>query len=92
MRDFRINLPSKVIYLLVIFSLLALVRLNSYKTFDLYYHPRHDIPVPEVIHYDNRFLPKDGDQCWAVFECSPNLMLYEVQQQKYFKVVSFKEG
>jgi hypothetical protein len=92
MRDFRINLPSKVIYLLVIFSLLALVRLNSYKTFDLYYHPRHDIPIPEVIHYDNRFLPKDGDQCWAVFECSPNRMLYEVQQQKYFKVVSFKDG
>lgn len=86
----RIQLHSATIYVAVIFSIVSLVRLNSYKSFDAFSHPRHDIPVPELVSYNNRFMPKEGDQCWSVSECSPNLNNYVFDNSNFFKIVEIK--
>ena len=86
----RIPLHSRTIYIAVIFSLVSLVRLNSYKSFDAFSHPRHDIPVPELVSYNNRFIPKEGDQCWSVSECSPNLQSYKIEKFGFFQKVSLE--
>ena len=54
---------------------------------DLISSPRNTIPVPEVILYDDRFTPKEGDQCWAVSNCSPNKFEYQISQNGFFKIV-----
>tara|TARA_X000001036_G_C20687730_1_gene808291 strand:+ start:2044 stop:3669 length:1626 start_codon:yes stop_codon:yes gene_type:complete len=88
----RVILNSGLIYFFVIFSIVSLVRLNSYKSFDLFTHPSHDIPVPELIIYMDRFLPKDGDQCWSVTECSPNLQDYKINNSNFYSKVSIKDA
>ena len=86
----RIQIHSTTIYVAVIFSIVSLVRLNSYKSFDAFSHPRHDIPVPELASYNNRFIPKEGDQCWSVSECSPNLQSYKIEKFGFFQKVSLE--
>jgi hypothetical protein len=86
----RIPLHSGTIYVAVIFSIVSLIRLNSYKSFDIFSHPRHDIPVPELVSYNNRFVPKEGDQCWSVSECSPNLQSYKIEKFGFFQKVSLE--
>jgi len=88
----RVILNSGLIYFFVIFSIVSLVRLNSYKSFDLFTHPSHDIPVPELITYMDRFLPKDGDQCWSVTECSPNLQDYKINNSNFYSKVLIKDS
>ena len=92
MRLPRVILNSGLIYFFVIFSIVSLVRLNSYKSFDLFTHPSHDIPVPELITYMDRFLPKDGDQCWSVTECSPNLQDYKINNSNFYSKVLIKDS
>jgi len=86
----RIQLSSGIIYAAVIFSIISLVRLNSYKSFDPFSHPRHDIPIPELVLYNNRFVPKEGDQCWSISECSPNLQSYKIEKFGFFQKVSLE--
>ena len=86
----RTNLHSGIIYIAVIFSIVSLVRLNSYKSFDAFSHPKHNIPVPELVSYNNRFIPKEGDQCWSVSECSPNLQNYKIEKFGFFQKVSIE--
>ena len=84
----RFNFHSGIIYIAVIFSIISLVRLNSYKSFNAFSHPKHGIPVPELVSYDNRYIPKEGDQCWSVIECSPNLQSYKIEKIGFFHKVT----
>jgi len=70
---------------------LLTVRLDSYKSFDLMTHPIHPIPIPEVIEFDNRFLPEKGDQCWSIINCSPNRNKYKVVENEFFTVVTDRD-
>jgi hypothetical protein len=85
----RIQINSVIIYSTVVLSIFSLVRLNSYKSFDFFTHPNHEIPVPELVAYNDRFLPKDGDQCWSAIECSPNLQNFQIQDSGFYKKVLF---
>ena len=85
----RIQINSVIIYSTVVFSIFSLVRLNSYKSFDFFTHPNHEIPVPELVAYNDRFLPKDGDQCWSEIKCSPNLQNFQIQDSGFYKKVLF---
>lgn len=91
-RSPRVNLNSVIIYIVVIFSIASLVRLNSYKSFNLFTHPSHEIPVPALVAYNDRFLPKDGDQCWSTIECSPNLQNFQIQDLGFYKRVLFLDN
>lgn len=84
----RFNFHSGIIYIALIFSIVSLVRLNSYKSFNAFSHPTHVIPVPELVSYYNRYIPKEGDQCWSVIECSPNLQSYKIEKIGFFHKVT----
>jgi len=86
----RFNVKPKIIYILVLFSVISIVRINSYKSFDMFSHPIHPIPVPELLRFEDRFLPKEGDQCWADTRCSANYNSYKIDTSGFFKVVKIK--
>ncbi len=83
----RFEIKKFVLVSLIVFSSISLIRLSSYQNLDLISSPRNTIPVPEVILYDDRFTPKEGDQCWAVSNCSPNKFEYQISQNGFFKIV-----
>ena len=87
----RLNIQPIIVYVLVVFSVISIVRINSYKSFDLFSHPIHPIPVPELLGFDDRFVPKEGDQCWADTRCSPNYNSYEIDTSGFFTVVKIKK-
>lgn len=87
----RINVISALIYPLIVISVISLVRLDSYKSFNFFEHPKHEIPLPELKEYDSRYLPKIGDQCWTVKDCSPNRMYYDIRDLRFFSIVEFRE-
>ena len=87
----RINLNNFLIYPLVVISVISLVRLDSYKSFNFLEHPKHEIPIPGLKEYDNRYLPEIGDQCWAIKDCSPNRMYYDIRDSGFFSIVEFRE-
>ena len=68
-KESRFRISSSIIYIAVVLSC-SFVRLNSYRSFNFTSHPNHEIPVPELVTYNERYLPVDGDQCWAIMECS----------------------
>ena len=82
------NIKPKIIYFLVLFSIVSIVRINSYKSFDFFNNPIHPIPIPELLAYDDRFIPKEGDQCWAVTKCSANYNYYKIDKSNFFTVVT----
>ena len=84
----RFNMKPKIIYVLVLFSIVSIVRINSYKSFDFFNNPIHPIPIPELLAYDDRFIPKEGDQCWAVTKCSANYNYYKIDKSNFFTVVT----
>ena len=84
----RFNIKPKIIYFLVLFSIVSIVRINSYKSFDFFNNPIHPIPIPELLAYDDRFIPKEGDQCWAVTKCSANYYYYKIDKSNFFTVVT----
>jgi hypothetical protein len=84
----RFNIKPKIIYFLVLFSIVSIVRINSYKSFDFFNNPIHPIPIPELLAYDDRFIPKEGDQCWAVTKCSANYNYYKIDKSNFFTVVT----
>ena len=86
----RFEIKEFVLISLIFLSSISLIRLSSYQNFDLTTSPKNTIPVPEVIFYDNRLTPKDGDQCWAVTNCSPNKFEYQISYDGFFKIVELK--
>ena len=86
----RFEIKEFVLISLIFLSSISLIRLSSYQNFDLTTSPKNTIPVPEVIFYDNRLTPKDGDQCWAVKNCSPNKFEYQISYDGFFKIVELK--
>ena len=90
-REYRFTLNKKILYILFVSSILLTVRLDSYKSFDLMTHPNHPIPIPEVVEFDNRFLPEKGDQCWSIINCSPNRNKYKVVENEFFTVVTDRD-
>ena len=86
----RFEIKEFVLISLIFLSSISLIRLSSYQNFDLTTSPKNTIPVPEVIFYDNRLTPKDGDQCWAVINCSPNKFEYQISYDGFFKIVELK--
>ena len=86
----RFNIKPKIIYVLVLFSIVSIVRINSYKSFDFFNNPIHPIPIPELLAYDDRFIPKEGDQCWAVTKCSANYNYYKLDKSNFFTVVTLR--
>jgi hypothetical protein len=86
----RFNVKPKIIYVFVLFSVISIVRINSYKSFDMFSHPIHQIPVPELLRFEDRFIPKEGDQCWADTRCSANYNSYKIDTSGFFTVVKLK--
>lgn len=75
----KFNIDKKLIYFLTIFSIVFIVRVNSYysfldfKTFQLF-DPRTNQEIYIDIGFssfnDNWVIPNEGDQCWANLKCS----------------------
>ena len=75
----KFNIDKKLIYFLTIFSIVFVVRVNSYysfldfKTFQLF-DPRTNQEIYIDIGFssfnDNWVIPNEGDQCWANLKCS----------------------
>ena len=75
----KFNIDKKLIYFFTIFSLVFIVRMNSYysfldfKTFQLF-DPRINQEIYTDIGFssfnDNWVIPNEGDQCWANLKCS----------------------
>ncbi len=86
----RLAFPTTALYTLFIFAVVSFVRIDSYKHFDFFSHPKYEIPQPELIKLDERFGPKEGDQCWADIQCSANTDKYNVTKSKYFKIVELE--
>jgi hypothetical protein len=86
----RFNVKPKIIYVFVLFSVISIVRINSYKSFDMFSHPIHQIPVPELLRFEDRFIPKEGDQCWADTRCSANYNSYKIDTSGFFTVVKLE--
>lgn len=87
----RIKINNLAIYFLAILSVFTLVRLNSYKSFDFFSQPNLEIPETNVISYNSRFLPQEGDQCWIITNCSPNLENYVVEYFANYKIVKLEK-
>ncbi len=83
----RFTLNKTLLISLIIISALSLIRLNSYFSFDFMSSPNNEIPIPNVVEYKGRYLPEEGDQCWAVKDCSPNRFDYEIVEVGIFKIV-----
>ena len=75
----KINIDKKLLYFLTIFSVIFIVRLNSYnsfldfKSFQLF-DPRNNEEIYVDIGFsnfnNNWVIPNEGDQCWANLKCS----------------------
>ena len=87
----RFYFNDRILVSLIIISAISLIRLDSYRSFDFFYHPRNDIPVPEIINFSGRTIPKVGDQCWAEINCSANRFEYEIRSLEYNKKVILKK-
>ncbi len=84
----RVNFSKQFLQFLFIIAVVSFVRLDSYRNFDFFNHPNYTIPEPEVSKLYDRSFPKDGDQCWANIECSPNRDNFTITKSKYFKIVN----
>ena len=59
--------------------------------FNFFSTPNLELPIAEVVKLNNRYYPKDGDQCWANMECSGNKEFYFILfENEYFKKVLIK--
>ena len=87
----RFYFNDRILVSLIMISAISLIRLDSYRSFDFFYHPRNDIPVPEIIYFSGRTIPKEGDQCWAEINCSANRFKYEIRSLEYNKKVILKK-
>ena len=86
----RIEIPPIILFILFTFALLSFVRLDSYREFNFFSHPSYEIPQPELVQLDQRYAPKEGDQCWATANCSANHEKYFITQTNYFKIVKLE--
>ena len=86
----RIEIPRMLMIMLFTIALLSFVRLDSYREFNFFSHPSYEIPQPELVKLDQRYAPKEGDQCWATVNCSANHEKYFVSQTNYFKIVKLE--
>lgn len=77
--------------MMLIFSLLLLPRLNDYRSFNGSVMPSLNLPNVELINFENRFIPADGDQCWANLECSSGFHKYEIETKGNYKTVYLKK-
>lgn len=77
--------------MMLIFSLLLLPRLNDYRSFNGSLMPSLNLPNVELINFENRFIPADGDQCWANLECSSGFHKYEIETKGNYKTVYLKK-
>tara|TARA_B100001996_G_scaffold196150_1_gene150265 strand:- start:2754 stop:4382 length:1629 start_codon:yes stop_codon:yes gene_type:complete len=86
----RFTFSKPILYTLFIFAVISFVRIDSYKQFDFLSHPNYEIPKPELIKIDERYIPEEGDQCWANIKCSANNEKYNETKNKYFKIVKLE--
>ena len=61
----KINVNSKIIFIAILFSAALLPRLQTFLDFNIYNSPKLTLPIPEMSEFDDRYIPQEGDQCWA---------------------------
>lgn len=81
------KISKNFMLLFFICSLISFVRLNSYKNFDFFDHPNYSIEDPNLIEFDDRYIPSGSDQCWDDVNCSASYYSYKIVSKKYFKIV-----
>ena len=89
--DITINLNRKITLFIIFISIIFIPRIQTYKEFNFFSTPNLELPTAEVVKLNNRYYPKDGDQCWANIECSGNKEFYFILlENEYFKKVLIK--
>ena len=81
------KISKNFMLLFFICSLISFVRLNSYKNFDFFDHPNYSIEDPNLVEFDDRYIPSESDQCWDDVNCSASYYSYKIVSKKYFKIV-----
>ncbi len=84
---FKFRLNHLFLLSLIFISVLSMIRLNSYLSFNLMSSPSYEIPIPNVLQFENRFIPEEGDQCWTVKNCSPSRFSYKIVESGIFKII-----
>lgn len=89
--DIKIKIPNMIFSALLLFSLLMVPKLQSYKSIDLTRNPSVLMPEESMKKLHGRLVPESGDQCWVNINCSSNLENYKINTSGYFKIVTLEK-
>ena len=89
--DIKIKIPNMIFSALLLFSLLMVPKLQSYKSIDLTRNPSVLMPEESMKKLHGRLAPESGDQCWVNINCSSNLENYKINTSGYFKIVTLEK-
>mgnify|MGYP001163566638 FL=1 len=89
--DINIKIPNMIFSALLLFSLLMVPKLQSYKSIDLTRNPSVLMPEESMKKLHGRLAPESGDQCWVNINCSSNLENYKINTSGYFKIVTLEK-
>ena len=94
--NLKINLNQFTLYLIIVFSVISIVRIDSYLYAFGNERPKYqNFDASNAVQYkkfnENWVVPIQGDQCWINIECSMAESNIELRNSGFFKI-AFKEN